>query len=153
NSMGRNTLDLYICPSDRSAAVPLVNPGGGGSNGPVVPEEEAYVSWQYNGNSYPINWYWVEYFTNNPFVPGADYPLNPMNPYNMGTCGQMMLKRKAGGPASKFTMFYEQAMNGFMLDARPDGSSVLPRIRGWHRRFSSYTVSFLDGSASYMYID
>src|SRR5262245_25975600 len=92
----RNTIELFVAPSARSTAVPLV----GNPNGPTVPEEEAFVSWQYNGSSYPINWYWMEYFTHNPNTPGAAYNQNPTTRYNMGNCGQIMLRKKVGGPGS-----------------------------------------------------
>jgi len=145
SAIGRDPIGLYVCPSDRSTSVPLV----GNPNGPSIPEEEAFVSWQFNGSSYPINWYWMNYFLSNPNSPGANYvPLATMTLW-----GQKMMIRKQGGPSSRFAMFYEQAMNAFMYDARPDGSSALPRIRGWHRGFSKYSHAFLDGSAAHMFID
>src|SRR5262249_10579786 len=111
-----------------------------------------YASWQVNGNSYPINIYWEMYFYTNGQCPGP-FSLDTPTMQYMPSRGKKMLKRKIGGPASPFAMFYEEAVNEFMFDARPDGSSVLPRIRGWHRKFSNYTVGFLDGSANHMFLD
>jgi prepilin-type N-terminal cleavage/methylation domain-containing protein len=135
-------LDIFVCPSDRSALVPLV-----GSPTEPPPEEEAHATWEYNGNSYPINWYWYEYW--NP----STYRLwGPGGSPGMALRGAQMLKRKIGGPSSRFVIFYENAINAFMLEARPNGST-LPRIRGWHRQFSKFSIGFLDGSASYEIID
>ena len=64
-----------------------------------------------------------------------------------------MLARKVGGPGSRFAMFYENAMDVYMYAARPDGSSPMPRTRGWHRKFSTYTIGFLDGSVKHQYAD
>ena len=152
-AQGRERVDLYVCPSDRSSVVPSV-----GDPGQPVYEEQAFVAWQYFGNSYPINWYWVEYFITNGAATNSDYylPNNPPDgnsPGNMPRLGRKMLRRMVGGPSSRFAMFYENAMNSYMYDARPDGSSPLPRVRGWHRGFSKYTMSFHDGSAAHMYAD
>lgn len=137
-----------MCPSDRSSQVPLV-----GASGNAIREEQAYVSWQYNGGSYPINWYWMEYFVANGHANGSDYDLDLPDRGRMPFFGKKMLARKVGGPASRFAIFYENAMNAFMYEARPNASSTLNRIRGWHRRFSKYSIAFLDGSARHMYID
>jgi prepilin-type N-terminal cleavage/methylation domain-containing protein len=149
NAQGRNTVDLFICPSDRSSAVPTVGQPVG-----TIPEEEAISSWQTNGNSYPINWYWMEYFITLGAATNGDYIPDDPTREHMPAFGKKMLKRKIGGPGSRFAMFYEQAMNAFMYDARPDGTSAIQtRIRGWHRKFSSYSMAFLDGSAKHQYID
>ena len=150
NAMGRERVDIYVCPSDKSASVPVV----GDPNMPPPPEAEAFNSWQVNGNSYPINWYWNEYFVQGG-APGATYQLDEYvgNRQGMPFFGKKMLKRKQGGTGARFAMFYEQAMNAYMYEARPDGSSPLPRGRGWHRGFSKYTMGFFDGSAKHQYAD
>lgn len=143
NSRGRNRVDLYVCPGDRSATVPLV-----GSGTPPPPEEMSFACWEVNGNSYPINWYWNEYFS-----PPVYAPLENLQGTGMAQVGKKMLKRKMGGSASRFVIFNENAMNSYMLEARPNCSSTLSPIRGWHRRFSKYSVAFLDGSAKHLFID
>lgn len=154
NAQGRNTVDMYICPSDRNNTVPLV----GGSTVPPD-EDKGIVSWQVNGTSYPINWYWMEYFVTNTVASATDYNLDePPPPLGTGRqrmpgFGKKMLRRKIGGPGSRFAMFYENAMNSFTYAARPDGSGGLPRIKGWHRKFSTYSLGFLDGSAKHQAID
>src|SRR5262249_26322511 len=133
NAQGRNVVDLYVCPSDRSSVVPMV---GGGP--PIVTEEDSRAAWQIYGNSYPINWYFREYLRTNAYLVdgygGNNLYYLPM----MADAGKVMLRRKIGGPASRFVMFYENAMDMFMLNARPDGSSPLPRVRGWHKAYSKY---------------
>src|SRR5262249_22700719 len=136
NAQGRNTVDLYICPSDKTSAIPM----SWGGNGPNIAEERAFTSWQYNGNSYPISLYWFNYFLTNGAATQNDIDLDDTAPpwhERLPGLGRKMLKRKQGGPASRFILYYEEALNEFMFDARPDGSSPIPRIRGWHRKFSS----------------
>ena len=81
----------------------------------------------------------------------ALFPGDGDNPDALFRNAEAALK-KAKATGERY-MFYEQAMNAFMYDARPDGSSALPRIRGWHRGFSKYSLAFLDGSAIHTYID
>jgi prepilin-type N-terminal cleavage/methylation domain-containing protein len=139
---GRSPIKQYICPSDKSAATPGVGEPG------VKPDvEERYGSWEVNGNSYAINWYWME------GSPSPDYALPAFS-----TLGSAMLSKKVGGAASEFVIFCEAMMNAYMYDARPpDGSfgeSPLQQLGvGWHRKFSTYTMGFYDGHAEYRYID
>ena len=68
-----------------------------------------------------------------------------------------MILRAAGGPASKLAMFYENAMNSFMYNARPHGftppSTIQSLERGWHGKFSTYSMGFLDGHAEHKFVD
>ena len=50
-------------------------------------------------------------------------------------------------------MFYENSLDTYAYEMRPDGSSPFPRQVGWHRKFSSYSLSFMDGSAKHQYVD
>ncbi len=132
----------YICPSDKSSATPSV---GDVTESP--PTDERYGSWEVNGNSYPINWYWMN------GTPNPDYALDMMHAY-----GSAMLAKKVGGAASDFVVFMEAMMNAYMYDARPSdgtyGESGLQQLGiGWHRKFSTYEMGFLDGHAEYRYVD
>lgn len=151
NAVGRTTVDLYICPSDRSSQVPMVGTTG------QVSEDDGLAAWQIYGNSYPINWYFPEYFITNGAAGNGPYQLSgPWSPGvnpGMDGHGKKMLKKKVGGPGARFAIFYENAMNQYMLQARPDGSSPFNRTRGWHRKFSTYSMAFLDGSAKHQYVD
>jgi prepilin-type N-terminal cleavage/methylation domain-containing protein len=139
---GRTVVKSYVCPSDKSNTTPLV-----GSL--TVPEvEDRWGSWEVNGNSYPINWYWTEAFEGGD--ENYDIALMARN-------GGQMLRLKVGGSASRFIIFMENTMNSYTMDARPHGFSSPSPIQtlgvGWHRKFSKYAMGFLDGHAEYRYID
>jgi len=142
----RAPIDLYICPSDSSSSIVMV--------GETTPEPEmdvGYSSWQVNGNSYPINWYWYEDARYNGCRNYSDIDV-------MSSHGSDLLNSKIGGSASKFVLFMENAMNVYMLSARPpdgsQGESELQRLGyGWHRKFSMYSMAMWDGHAEYRYID
>lgn len=143
---GRDPIRTYICPSDKTWKTPLV---GESSNANAPPD--AYCSWQVNGNSYSINWYWV----NGPPWEGHPswYRLD-----SMSIAGEQMLQRKIGAEAARFAMFCESKMNAYMYDARPAngyfGVSAIQELGvGWHRKFSTYAMGFLDGHAEYRYVD
>lgn len=145
---GRNRLDLFCCPSDRSKVVPAVQFPN------VTPDEEQFQSsWLVNGNSYPINWYWNEYFGPGNYRINTRYNNNGVGHPDMADNGMKMLSRMLGGNASRFIIFYENAMNTYMYAARPNGTGINAPVRGWHRKFSRYSVAFLDGSARHMFID
>jgi len=143
---GRSAIKQYVCPSDKSAATPLV-----GSLGEPPAVEERYGAWEVNGNSYAINWYW-------PYAP----PMNGANKYwelpCMSLFGTAMLTKKLGGAASEFVLFMEGMMNAYIMDARPpDGSAGQSQLQqlglGWHRKLSFYDMGFYDGHAEYRFID
>ena len=149
------TIGTYIDPSDKFNSVP----GVGGAN--IVEIDHGNSSWQLNGNSYAINWYWLE---SPPWLNNGNHP----SPYYTGPgpwqewpgyyskAGEAPLSKKIGGPASKFALFYENALNSYMYNARPHGDpevSTLIPYRGWHAKFSTYTIGFLDGHAAYQFRD
>jgi hypothetical protein len=143
---GRFPIKEYVCPSDRSCATPLA-----GNTGHVPIVDQRYGSWEANGNSYAINWYWA----NAPPMDGesviCDLPC-------MSLYGTPMLQKKVGGAAAEFVLFMEGMMNAYMMDARPaDGSSGESDLQqlgeGWHRKHSMYAMGFYDGHAEYRFID
>jgi prepilin-type N-terminal cleavage/methylation domain-containing protein len=139
---GRTVVKSYVCPSDKSNTTPLV-----GSL--TVPEtEDRWGSWEVNGNSYPINWYWSEAWQSPEYGFGDD---------GMDDRGGQMLRLKVGGSASRFVIFMENTMNSYTMNARPRGFSPPSEIQtlgvGWHRKFSKYAMGFLDGHSEYRYID
>lgn len=141
---GSSIIKAYICPSDRTCATPLVGQG-------VPPvEEERYSSWEVNGNSYALNWYW-------PYAP----PMNGGGEYwdlpCMSSFGSAMLSKKVGGAAAEFVVFMENMMNAYTSEARPrDWPTPSPQQTlgvGWHGRLSMYCMAMWDGHAEYSYID
>lgn len=145
--VARGPIASYNCPSDKTYSTPNVqNP----CDPPAL--DVNYSSFQINGMSYALNWYWMEgppWLGKNQYY--ADISL-------MTRAGKSMLSRKVGGTASKFVLFMENAMNSYMLDARPRngqfGTSCLQSLgKGWHRKFSRYSMAMLDGHAEYRFID
>lgn len=145
---GQSPIRSYICPSDKTWYTPTV-----GQQPPAgLPAPDAYSSWQVNGNSFAINWYWLQ----GPpwFGEGAWYSNLP----SFSVAGEEMLSKKVGGEAAKFVLFAESSMNFFMYDARPRngyfGESPIQTLGpGWHRKWSSYSLGYLDGHAEFRYVD
>jgi prepilin-type N-terminal cleavage/methylation domain-containing protein len=148
----------YICKSDKYNSVPLVG------SSTELDIDDGHSSWQVNGNSYPINWYWLEAgpLPWGPWGPNPPYTGSPFppafsgEPWYMTRAGISLLGKKSGGPAAKFPLFFENAMNSFMYDARPPGhpeQSTLQLARGWHGKFSTYAMGFYDGHADFKFVD
>ena len=137
----------YICPSDTFTLTTF-------PEDPCAPPvlSQNVPAWSSNGNSYAINWNWL---ASDPwFNKSAIYT----NLSNMSAAGRELLRLKVGGAASEFVVHMESPMNAMMQDARPSdgsaGQSCQQELRfGWHKRFSRYTMSFLDGHAEYRFID
>jgi prepilin-type N-terminal cleavage/methylation domain-containing protein len=146
STTGRSPIKNWCCPSDKSNSTPLVGSPG---QEPIV--EDKYSSWQVNGNSYAINWYWYE-------DPMFDTTRDYGDWCQMQADGSKMLKQKVGASAAEFVTFMENTMNAYMMDARPpngsEGQSPLQKLgMGWHRRISWYVTGFYDGHASYTFHD
>ena len=76
----------------------------------------------------------------------------------MSAAGREMLRLKVGGAASEFVLNMEAPMSARMQDARPSdgsaGQSCMQELgTGWHKRYSRYSMSFLDGHAEYRFLD
>ena len=137
---GKVIVKNHVCPSDKTDTVPVV-----GDTGDQPMSEYRFSSWQANGNSYAINWYGNEYY-------GGNYDLAVMS-----DLGGKMLKEKLGGRAAEFVLFYECSMDAFMYNARPPGwsppSPFTRGIMGWHNKWSTYSMGFLDGHSEYKFFD
>lgn len=147
------TIRTYVCPSDRHASTPLVDQQ-------VPINENRPPSWKVNGNSYALNWYWLEGPPWNGFAyTGGPNPTPEGLPGWMTLAGEQMLNKKIGDRASKFVLFMEDALNTYMYLARPPGGpgvSEVPENRhgqNWHRKFSKYSIGFYDGHAEYTYVN
>ena len=137
----------YICPSDRFVVTPS-------PSDPCEPplHREGRSSWSANGNSYAINWNWLD---SEPWNSKRSFSQDVQT---ISAAGSEMLNLKVGGPASKFILFMENPMNAHIQEARPrDGSqgySCLPELAtGWHKKTSTYTAAYLDGHALYRFYD
>jgi len=150
---GRHPIKSFICPSDRSHVS-----GYQGEYGEQPEVEERHGAWEVSGNSFPILWHWYE----DAMYDGVDENGGEMRDYSdidkMSKYGSLMLKEKSGGLAAEFVIFLEDMMDAYMMDARPpdgsEGESQLEMLgMGWHRKFSTYSMGFLDGHATHQYID
>lgn len=133
---GGDMIDIYKCPSDRTRGFSIV-----GSGGFQVDDEEAYRSWQAAGNSYAINWWWM-----NSYFPSGNW-----NTPDMVTRSPKMLKSLIGGSGSRFVVIYESFLHLLLTDARAAGGGI--QARGWHRKWSSHGLLFLDGHAENRFMD
>ncbi|MFH1419171.1 MAG: type II secretion system protein [Planctomycetota bacterium] len=149
-TMGRSPIKNYICPSDKSNITPDVD-----DPDYEMEVENHYSSWQVNGSSFALNWYWMEA----PPLNGRFYmPLAHATEPSFHSCGSAMLAKKVGGAGSEFVIFSESLMNAYMFQGRPpdgsQGESLFQTLgTGWHRKISMYTLGFLDGHAEYRFID
>lgn len=146
-SLCQGPISTYVCPSDGFTATPyfeeLCKPPAINANQP---------SWHVNGNSYAMNWHWL----NGPPWYGKKDLYSYLD--LISVAGSEMLRLKVGASASEFILFMENPMNALMHHAEPQSDSsssncVMPLRRGWHKRMSQYSMSFLDGHAEYRYLD
>jgi prepilin-type N-terminal cleavage/methylation domain-containing protein len=145
--MCEGPVQTYMCPSDTFTMTSFPD------DPCAVPvRSDNRPTWSVNGNSYAINWNWLasQPWTNKEII-YRDLP-------KMSLAGKELLRLKVGGAASEFVMNMEGPMNARMQDARPsDGSAGQSCVQelgfGWHKRFSRYSVSFLDGHSEYRFID
>lgn len=139
---GKITIKSYVCPSDKWESTPLV---GGSPNA-----QGNQPSWVVNGNSYPINWYWVE---GPPFNGDGNY----YGVEAMTLAGSALLKDKVGGPAARFVIFSESAFNTYaynMVEPGTTPNAGVPRVaEGYHGKNNRFSLGYLDGHANAAIID
>jgi len=140
-------LDLYICPTDRSWNTALI-----GSEGPYVPEEEQVGSWQANGSSYTLNTRFMQGYT---WPPGDFFPLSEDE---LARYTETIRRNAYGGHgdgASRLIQWMEQGCYSAFYRAGPNQaeSQAHPLRRGWHRRFSKWSIAFGDGHVEFRYVD
>lgn len=145
--MCNGPVQTYLCPSDSFSLTSFAD------DPCAMPVRvDSGPSWSLNGNSYAINWNWL---ASAPWSNKASIYKNlPL----MSAAGREMLRLKVGGAAATFVLHMESPMNAMMQDARPAngsaGQSCLQELSfGWHKRFSRYSASFLDGHAEHRFFD
>jgi prepilin-type N-terminal cleavage/methylation domain-containing protein len=156
-----NTPNFFKCPSDQTALVPDYRAAGNISSLDGIAQ-----SWDFWGSSYPMNWYWANYYTD----PGsgrhaeegrtAGYQGDLLavlgaRPAVRGLGRKMLNRNRAGGWDSRFMLFYENRLNEAMIRARPAGLFNDPplQVRGWHGEINRHTAGYLDGHAVYVPYD
>lgn len=134
---GKAPVKSTQCPGDRSSVSPNV------SRGQVpVHTESGQPSWEVFGNSYSINWY----FMNEPDHPwGGDL-------MDLFQNGLHSVRMNQGGRASEWVIMWEN-----QCDQLFQGSTLVGdnghQGAGWHKKFSFHTFLFLDGHAEHKYFD
>ena len=133
---GKEKIDIYVCPNDRTRGFSIIS----GPSGFVVDEEETYNSWKSAGNSYAINWFWMNM-----------YGGTSWNTTQMATNSPKLMRNLAGGPSSRFVVIYEALLHKLFDPVLDTGGGL--QARGWHRRWSTHTVLFLDGHSENRFMD
>lgn len=125
---GSDTIGTYVCPGDRTRGFGTI----GSLPAYDVNEHDAMSSWKAAGNSYAINWWWMNYY-----YPGS------WGTTQMNSKSPAMVKELIGGRASTFVVIYESYCHFLLQDADHTGAGLM--AKGWHRKFSNHSILFLDG--------
>ncbi len=132
---GNDAVSVVQCPGDRSAVSPTV---GQNPNQPQI--EQSRSSWQAYGNSYSINWFFLEH------EPGVPFTISNLFKY-----GKRVVHEVVGGSAAEFVLMWENQVDQLFVGAEPTGGGH--RGAGWHKRFSYHTFLFLDGHVEHKSFD
>lgn len=132
---GRDTIDAYVCPGDRTRGFGTI----GSLPDYSVDPDDWQSSWKAAGNSYAINWWWMNYYR-------STWSTSTMKHYS-----SEMIRQLVGGRASTFVVIYESLCHQLLQETDADGSGL--RMRGWHLEFSKHALLFLDGHAENRLID
>ena len=148
-AQGDATIGLYVCPGDRTNSTAIIGEAA------VPPEEdEPQSSWEANGSSYTLNTRWAQGYapTSGDFPFPASFDARRGIPY-----ARRIAKHMVGGEAAELIMWVEQGFYSSTQNAGPTTDGIGPgpmtQRRGWHRKFSTYVVGFVDGHALYGYMD
>ena len=139
--------EYFICPSDKTAAVPAMGQPDNPSD-----TDTPYASWEWWGSSYPVNWGWAYYY----------HALDWQSIGRAGDPGCLdgrphkeMLRAKQERGAAEWVLFGENRLGWALEGARPRGATPdQPRLfEGWHGQQDMHTAGFLDGHADYRSFD
>lgn len=148
SARGDGTIGTYICPDDKTYQTSIIGTGATNASNDTV------SSWEANGSSYSLNTRFM----------GA-YPTNngAWGNFTLGTTGathdqymKRISRHMTGGEASEFIVWMEQGMYsasyGCAMSLQQTSSN--PQLhKGWHTRFSTWSMGFADGHASNGYYD
>ncbi len=134
-----NIIPLYICPADRSYTTTIIGEPVGGSF------SEPLASWEANGSSYTLNTRFMQGYAGG----SGDFSLDNLDEYAVRIARHM-----SGGKASEFAIWVEQGFYSATYRAAPKRPNLAgPQRFGWHRKFSSWTLAFVDGHVTHSYYD
>ena len=137
----------FICPSDKTAAVPEMGRPDDPSD-----MDTPFSSWEWWGTSYPVNWGWAYYYDAMGWEPVG----NTTNPGCLtGSPHKQMLRSKQERGASEWVLFGENRLGWALESARPRGANPdQPRLFvGWHGQQDMHAAGFFDGHAEYRSFD
>lgn len=145
---GDAIIPTYICPEDKTYQTAVISEGG------LDASNDTVSSWEANGTSYSLNTRFMGgYVTNNGAWGnfGFNFDGTPHDQYM-----RRIAKHMDGGDASKFILWLEQGMYsasyGCAMTLQQTSSS--PKLRkGWHCKFSTWSMGFADGHATNNYYD
>ncbi len=136
SAQGLDVIDIYKCPNDRTRGFSIIS----GPSGFVEDVEETFNSWKSAGNSYAINWFWMNMYGGTSWNTGQ-MRVNSPN----------LWRNIAGGPSSRFIVIYESLLHRLFDPVLATGGGL--QARGWHRRWSTHSVLFLDGHSENRHMD
>ncbi|MFQ5429955.1 MAG: type II secretion system protein [Phycisphaerae bacterium] len=139
NVQGDLPVKVTQCPGDRSAVSPT-------ATDPNVDLglEQSRSSWQAYGNSYSINWFFLDYLY---FTGQSSFDLG-----SLFFQGKKILHEDIGGSASEFVLMWENQVDQLFVGSTQPGNTGHLGV-GWHRKFSSHTFLFLDGHSEHKFYD
>jgi prepilin-type N-terminal cleavage/methylation domain-containing protein len=133
---GTTAVKSVQCPGDRSSVSPFV-----GRDAPALQIESSEPSWARFGNSYSINWMFMD-----------EPDLTHWQLCDLFEHGRHAVRMNQGGRASEWVIMWENQCDQLLLKANIVGE--FGRFGpGWHRRMSFHTFLFLDGHAEHRYFD
>jgi len=133
-----SVLGAFICPGDKSNKAGLIGQGNLGD------AEDAYASWQTNGTSFSLNARFMQ-----GYAGGGWYDISDADEY-----AKRLVPHLIGGKTSRFVMWNEMGMYSATLNAKPPGiPSGAEQRRGWHRKWSTWSMGFADGHAAHQFYD
>ncbi len=141
----KSVIEVFICPTDKSYQTALI--GNSNSNA----QWEPYPSWRVNGSSYTLNTRFMQGYagTGGGFGVGSPETNGGQSvPYS-----KRIAKHLIGGKASRFVMWNEQGMYSATQNAKMTLPSGAVQQRGWHRKWSQWSMAFADGHASNAFYD
>jgi prepilin-type N-terminal cleavage/methylation domain-containing protein len=147
-AQGKAVIPLYIDPGDRSNSTAVIG------QQPDHADEEQYSSWEANGTSYTFNTRWAQGYswvdTGN-----GDFSIGMFQP-GEGCYNDRIAPHLVGGGAGEFITWVEQGFYSATYRAGPTiaGIGTHPnQTNGWHRKWSTWNVSFFDGHGKSGFFD
>jgi prepilin-type N-terminal cleavage/methylation domain-containing protein len=147
-AQGNAVIPLYIDPGDRSNSTAIIG------QQPDHADEEQYSSWESNGSSYTFNTRWAQGYS---WVDSGngDFPTTVFTP-GEGCYNDRIAPHLVGGGAGEFVTWVEQGFYSATYRAGPTiaGIGTHPnQTNGWHRKWSTWNVSFFDGHGKSGFFD